>query len=721
MDVPNTLSARPHWILWRYSGPDRRKVPFQTNGTPAKSNDSTTWTTLAQATASLNGTYSGLGYVFAPGDGIFGVDLDGCIDAAGKLQGWACEILSQFCTYAEVSPSGTGVKLFGLGSLHGTGKKRVLDVPAVCGRKPAVEAYDRGRFFCFTGVRVPEAPKDLSDCQAALDAFCARFWPVPVAPVASFPSMPPGDIVERARRYLAKMPPAVSGQAGHNTTFRAACVLVLGFGLSPDAAYPILAEWNAGCQPPWNEKDLRHKLDDAHKKTGERGWILTGRGYQGNDIDLRALLASLDAPAVDPLEIEPEPERIVFPNECITGAPWLMKLAYKYAVETAIKPQPQLTFAALLALFGAIFGRLVCDDYGTRTNIMVLGLSPSGSGKEHPRKVNKEILFHCGLENINGPERIGSHAGIVTSLCQHPVRLFQIDEIGRLLATMRDARAAPHLYSIGTVLMALYSSSDSMWTGDAYADLTKVKRINQPCCCLFGTSVPEGFYGNLTPQNLSDGLLARMIVLESEGYGTRRKPLLQPLPTELVETIKAWRAKAAIGGNLVPVDPAARIDPELVRKTTEADTRHEQYCEEVHARHTADDATGSALWSRAPEKAAKLALIYACADAEDLKPTITIEAIDWGRRIANYTTRLVLRSVVRSVSLSRWDEEKKRAWQSVVNGMTSSDFTRKTQWIRTRERQEILSDWEASGAIQIVTETTSGRPKTTIKKLRSSP
>lgn len=82
------------------------------------------------------------------------------------------------------------------------------------------------------------------------------------------------DVVERARRYMAAIPPAISGQRGHDKTFDAACSLVLGFNLSPDEAFPILAEWNQKCQPPWTERELRHKLKDANEKPGERGDLL---------------------------------------------------------------------------------------------------------------------------------------------------------------------------------------------------------------------------------------------------------------------------------------------------------------------------------------------------------------------------------------------------------------------------------------------------------------
>lgn len=72
-------------------------------------------------------------------------------------------------------------------------------------------------------------------------------------------------MVRRARAYVATIEPAVSGQAGHNRTFRVACTLVQKFGLTAEQAWPILVEFGERCQPPWSEGELKHKLEDAVK------------------------------------------------------------------------------------------------------------------------------------------------------------------------------------------------------------------------------------------------------------------------------------------------------------------------------------------------------------------------------------------------------------------------------------------------------------------------
>jgi hypothetical protein len=73
----------------------------------------------------------------------------------------------------------------------------------------------------------------------------------------------PPRILERARRYLAAVPPAISGQHGDVHTFRVCCRLVRGFALDETNALDVLSAWNARCQPPWSDRELADKLRRA--------------------------------------------------------------------------------------------------------------------------------------------------------------------------------------------------------------------------------------------------------------------------------------------------------------------------------------------------------------------------------------------------------------------------------------------------------------------------
>lgn len=85
--------------------------------------------------------------------------------------------------------------------------------------------------------------------------------------------------LDRARRYLERMPGAISGSGGHRSTFAAAVALVRGFGLEPDDALRLLVEiHNPLCAPPWSEQELRHKVRQASQRGRLPHGFLTDRG-----------------------------------------------------------------------------------------------------------------------------------------------------------------------------------------------------------------------------------------------------------------------------------------------------------------------------------------------------------------------------------------------------------------------------------------------------------
>ncbi len=88
------------------------------------------------------------------------------------------------------------------------------------------------------------------------------------------------DLPARIRRYLDKVPPAVSGSRGHDQTFSVACILVNGFALSVTEAEPFMREYSARCSPPWSDKEIAHKLKSAEQANHDkpRGHLLGGNG-----------------------------------------------------------------------------------------------------------------------------------------------------------------------------------------------------------------------------------------------------------------------------------------------------------------------------------------------------------------------------------------------------------------------------------------------------------
>ena len=76
--------------------------------------------------------------------------------------------------------------------------------------------------------------------------------------------------VRNGVRYISHIQ-AISGQGGHNATFRAVCKL-RDAGMDEAEALAAMVEWNrTNCLPPWTTKDLLHKVKSAFSRTSSKG------------------------------------------------------------------------------------------------------------------------------------------------------------------------------------------------------------------------------------------------------------------------------------------------------------------------------------------------------------------------------------------------------------------------------------------------------------------
>lgn len=276
--IPAELRAIAQWLLWK----TKKKIPHQVNGELASVDSPETWNTFESVLERFNqGGYDGIGFVFTADDPYCGIDLDGCRNReTGAWSPWAREIIQRFSSYTELSPSGTGAKIFVRGcSPWPTGRNIKLHSEViVCEKKPGIEVYDKGRYFAVTGQPLAGTAPEIVNGDDAL-AWLAEQHKPKAAPVSrDFGSA--SAVIDRARKYLGTVEPSISGQGGHNQAFKAACILVLGFGLSTDDALGLMREWNQTCQPPWSERELLHKVTSADQQTGERNYLRNARPEQ---------------------------------------------------------------------------------------------------------------------------------------------------------------------------------------------------------------------------------------------------------------------------------------------------------------------------------------------------------------------------------------------------------------------------------------------------------
>jgi hypothetical protein len=178
------LADQERWTGWlnepRADDPAKTtKVPYCAPGRKSQSNNPKTWITRATADrvarAIVNGAGGGVGIWLGDlGDGttLIGIDLDTCRDpASGIFAPWGLEIIERVNSYAEISPSATGSKIYAL-----IGTEALAEVRAQTGIKhgksfsrrngtehpPAIELHVSNRYFAVTDQHITGAPDELA-------------------------------------------------------------------------------------------------------------------------------------------------------------------------------------------------------------------------------------------------------------------------------------------------------------------------------------------------------------------------------------------------------------------------------------------------------------------------------------------------------------------------------------------------------------------------------
>ncbi len=450
------------------------------------------------------------------------------------------------------------------------------------------------------------------------------------------------DSVERrALAYLQAMPAAVSGQGGHSATYSAATVLVHGFALSTGQAFSmLLAHYNPRCQPPWKEKELRHKVEDAAKKPHDKplGWLRdqTPAAEPADGMDLSGIMAKAVPQDERPLAAPEDPGPI---PESMLRVPGLVSEVMDYTLATAPYPNVAMAFCGALAVQAYLAGRKVRDSGDNRTNLYLLGLAYSAAGKDWPRKVNTRILHEVGLADGLG-DRFASGEGIQDALYVTPSMLFQTDEIDGMLQSINKAKDARHENVMGTVL-TLYSASNTVYPMRRKAGKEPPGAVDQPSLVIFGTAIPNHYYESLSERMLTNGFFARMLIVESGPRPKGQEARVEELPQRILAAAKWWADFHPGTGNLEDWHPVPRV----VEHTEEGRDLLVEVREEADAEYAKaeqrKDSVGTTVWGRVNEQTRKLALIHALSE-NHVEPVIGLAAVQWARAFVMHQTRRML-------------------------------------------------------------------------------
>lgn len=381
-----------------------------------------------------------------------------------------------------------------------------------------------------------------------------------------------------------------------------------------------------------------------------------------------------------------------------------------HSLATAPYPNTVMAFAGALALQAVLAGRKVRDPGNNRTNLYLLGLGHSSAGKDHPRKVNIEVMHAVGLSGHVGG-RFASGEGIQDALFVEPCMLFQTDEIDGMLQSINKARDARHENIMGT-LLTMYSSANSVFPMRRKAGKESPGAIDQPCLVVFGTAIPNHYYEALSERMLTNGFFARMIILECGKRAPGQEPQTVAPPSRVLEAAKWWADFRPGSGNLENWHPVPRVVPytdEAAAILVEA--RLEAEVEYAKA-EAASDAVGTAVWGRVNEHARKLALVHAVSENRE-RPAIGRTAAAWARRFVMHLAKRMLYMTQAHVAANPFHADCLRFLEK-LRGAPERELAHSVLLKRMKTDAKtflaLATTLEQWGDIEIRTESTSGRP-----------
>lgn len=631
--IPASMRELRQWVCWKYEdrGGKPTKVPVTIGGYHASNRDPMDWYTFDEC-CEVASQYEGVGFVFTADDPFVGIDLDDCFASAGELKAWAVPIVGKLAgSYAEVSPSGDGLKVFCLGanSLPRGRKASVGD--------GSVEIYDQGRFFTVTSNAWDDA--DAVDKQEAIDWLTANYFvekPKETTPFVARQTVQSSDKVDRARKYLDTMEPAIEGSGGHDAAFRAACKMVLGFDLDTETAFALLSNgYNSRCVPPWSEKELRHKVESANAETGDRGYLLTDsrQTLPIPSVDLSALIGEERKPDFDDEDFA----------QSMVPASGLLRDIYDFYGQTAQRLSHVMGLAVSVSTCEVLFGRRITSHTDLRTNDYNVIMAPTNCGKEACEKTISKIFDAVDPNNkFIIPPDVQSGNGLLASIADARCCIWVSDEFGKVLAAVLDKKNRnPHQTQIATHLLKLYGKADGIYGGAAHSAGVR-HRIIQPHFCVLGLTTGSTLFESVNASNVSDGLFGRIAFWPVQDRPKRRRMQKTEVPAALVDKVRQW-ASWTPPGELGPEFP----EPVMLTMDPPSLARWEMHSDAIDDRMDEESETRNAIWGRVAARSMKLAMVHRAAretaDPSQINwPLCEIEMVDveWGITVSNWLARI---------------------------------------------------------------------------------
>ena len=230
---------------------------------------------------------------------------------------------------------------------------------------------------------------------------------------------------------------------------------------------------------------------------------------------------------------------------------------------TAFRDRPSIAVGAALWAVSCAMNRMYLTPDGGKPSLIVMGVATSGSGKDNPYQVAKQLLIKSGYGAALYPE-MASDKDMIKSILDHQSAFYAIDEAHKIFGVMQNKNSNAYMqqiegailnlstervltlrskemaelrFSLDKKLSQLDKILEDTETGKEFIvqnQIDWVKRkesyleegVENPFMNIYATSTPGKLDGMICEDTLASGLMGRTLLFrefedmpKSKGYG----------------------------------------------------------------------------------------------------------------------------------------------------------------------------------------------------------
>lgn len=303
--------------------------------------------------------------------------------------------------------------------------------------------------------------------------------------------------------------------------------------------------------------------------------------------------------------------------------PAVMNAIAAYCNSNARTVQPAFALCTALAACSSVLARDFTGAAGAHSNPYCIAIGPTACGKENTLRAVSKIIEAYDPARIAGVP--ASDGGVLAAMKRHPASVFIIDEIGEVLKSIFDPKAASHKAMIGTAFMELYTKGGHAYRGKEYALQTGAggrarEDIFSPNPSIFGATTATTFYAGMNSAAINSGFLPRIMVFRAPDQIPQPNTAYEPcaIPAVVATWLDAIQKRVkehvhavAQKGNLPGATSDHYIPIEVPYSKAARELFDAAQIKIVHRRNAGIDPLESNMLSRLVENAGRVALTLA--------------------------------------------------------------------------------------------------------------